>query len=316
MACVEAVSIVFLICPDLEQQRFFFKFRRTDDGFAFISPSGVIRSDMSFHLTVGHPFIHLAYAYEFDSREVASEALSMTCTEYDMMHGYLDNPPPDTSTYKTRNYEEILARVRADDRFKGHFDLPGFLNTFTIHATCEAALLEHWNALSLEGGESDGIAARFEELFDVSVRLAIDTGDADEQFDFFLIHILTVVHGIRILLPTCFPRARWESIYRQFWLWTLLMYVSQLRRPIHDGAEASKNYDLQGRDWAWVENRALTDKWSLDAHYVKVIRALKVGPELFGDKDGWYLKAAVKFIDQFSGWVGFGKGIDDFPGLH
>ena len=257
---------------------------------------------------MGHPFIHLAYAYEFDSKEVASEALSMSCTEYDMMHGYLDKSPPDTSTYKNRNFEEILARVRDDKRFDGHFDLPGFMNTFTIHGTCEDALLEHWNAFEVE----DGIGTRFEELFDVSVRMAIETGDAKSQFDFFLIHILTVAHGIRVLLPTCFPKQRWNDIYRQFWLWTLLMYIAQLRRPID--IESSRKVELNGRDWKWVEERALTDKWSLDVHYVKVIRALKVGAELFGEKDGWYLKACVKFIDEFDGWVGFGKGVDDYPG--
>jgi hypothetical protein len=234
----------------------------------------------------------------------------MACTEYDMMHGYLDTPPPDTSTYKTRDYEEILARVRADKRFAGHFDEPGFMNTFTVHGTCEAALLEHWNALDV----TEGIEARFEELFDVTVRLAIETGDAKTQFDFFLIHLLTVAHAIRILLPTCFPRQRWHDIYRQFWLWILLVYVAQLRRLID--TDASNRVELNGRDWKWVEERALTDKWSLDAHYVKVIRALKVGSELFGEKNGWYLKASVKFIDEFDGWTGFGKGVEGYPGIH
>jgi hypothetical protein len=263
-------------------------------------------------LLVAHPFIHLAYAYEFDSREVASEALSMTCTEYDMMHGYIDKYPPDTSTYKTRSFDEILARVRDERRFDGHFNEPGYMNTFTIHYTppCEAALLEHWNALDIDG--TDDIETRFEELFDLSVRLAVETGDATAGFDFFLIHILTVCHGIRILLPTCFPKQRWNDIYRQFWLWTLLMYIAQERREVKAGC--SNDVDLRGRDWKWVTERALTDRWSMDSHYVKVLRALKVGAELFGEKNGWYLKAAVKFIDEFGGWTGFGKGIDDYPG--
>ncbi len=108
-------------------------------------------------MTVAHPFIHLAYAYEYDSKEVASESLSMASTEYDMMHGYIDNYPPDTSTYKTTDFEEILLRVKEDKRFDGHFDLPGFMNTFTIHQKAEEALLEHWNALDL----TDGIDKRF-----------------------------------------------------------------------------------------------------------------------------------------------------------
>ena len=237
----------------------------------------------------------------------------MTCTEYDMMHPYLDQPPADTSTYKTRSFDEILSRVRDDPRFAGHFNEPGFMNSFTIHFTCEAAFLEHWNALEVSG-PGNGIEDRFEELFDVSVRLAIETGDRETQFDFFLIHILTVAHGIRILLPTLFPRDKWESIYRQFWLWTLLMYIAQLRRPIVTGS--SDKFDLKGRDWKWVSEQALTDKWSLDAHYVKVVRALKVGAEVHGEKGGWYLKACVRFMEEFEGWVGFGRGVEDYPGAH
>ena len=259
---------------------------------------------------MAHPFIHLAYAYEFDSKEVASEALSMACTEYDMIHTFIDSHPPDTSTYKTRDFEEVLTRVREDNRFGGHFDEPGFMNTFTIHAKCEDALLEHWNALTID--EESGIDKRFEELFDVSVRVAIETGDKESQFDFFLIHVLTVAHAIRVLLPTCFQKERWNDVYGQFWLWTVLMYISQQRRPIQAGL--IDKVELKGRDWKWVENRAVTDKWSLDPHYVKVVRALKVGAELFGEKDGWYLKACVKFIDEFEGWVGFGRGVQDYPG--
>jgi hypothetical protein len=258
---------------------------------------------------VAHPFIHLAYAYEFDSAEVASEALSMTCTEYDMMHKYIDKTPPDNSTYKTASFEDILQRVRLDKRFDGIDDLPGFMNTFIIHATREEAFLEHWNALNPSEG---GVDERFEELFDISVRLAIATGNKDIGFDFFLIHILTVAHGIRVLLPACFPRQRWDDVFRQFWLWALLIYIAQLRRPLLDGSTESINLD--GRDWKWVEKRALTSEWSGDAHYVKVIRALKVGSELFGDKNGWYLKASVKFIEDFTGWVGFGRGVEGYPG--
>ena len=38
------------------------------------------------------------------------------------------------------------------------------------------------------------------------------------------------------------------------------------------------------------------------------LRALKEFAEVFGEKDGLYLKAAVKFADQFDGWIGFGGG--------
>ncbi|GKZ85522.1 hypothetical protein AnigIFM56816_011490 [Aspergillus niger] len=50
---------------------------------------------------LGRPFIHLAYAYEFRSKEVATQALGQGCTEYNALHTLLDQAPPDSSKYKT-----------------------------------------------------------------------------------------------------------------------------------------------------------------------------------------------------------------------
>ena len=53
----------------------------------------------------------------------------------------------------------------------------------------------------------------------------------------------------------------------------------------------------------------ITGKWSLDSHYVKVIRALKVAAETWPHNDRFYLKAAVKYVNEFEGWTGFGRGV-------
>jgi hypothetical protein len=41
------------------------------------------------------------------------------------------------------------------------------------------------------------------------------------------------------------------------------------------------------------------------ADTLKAIRAIKEASELFGDDDGFYLKAAVKFAAEFEEWTGF-----------
>ncbi|EHY52808.1 hypothetical protein HRR83_007641 [Exophiala dermatitidis] len=253
---------------------------------------------------LGHPFIHLAYAYEFDSKEVASEALSLGCTEVDFMHKYFDNPPADTgkSTYKTKDLLEILGRVVDDKRFDGLFEHPGFMNTFAIHAKAEDVLLEHYNAFVL-----DDVEVQFEQIFDVAARIAVETGDAERQFDFFLIHILTAFHALRVILPYA-PVEHRGNMVKQFVMWTLLMYVAQLRRPVQ--TDLVKKVDLKGRGWDYVRDQALNSRFSLDSHYVKVVRALKVGEELYGEKDGWYLKAAIKFVDEYREWTGFGLGVE------
>lgn len=222
------------------------------------------------------------------------------------MHRYFDSPPPDTSTYKTKDLQEVLSRVRQDERFDGHFDLPGFVNTFTLHAKCEDAILEHWNAWVLEN-----YSQQFEALFDFAVRVAVETANAEVQYDFFLIHVLTVAHAMRVILPHT-PEHHRDSILRQFAMWTIIIYCAQLRRPFD--TESIESTQLDGHDWKWVQEQGLRSKWSLDSHYVKVIRALKFGADLYGEKDSWYLKAAVKFASEFNEWTGFGAGVEGMDG--
>jgi hypothetical protein len=39
---------------------------------------------------------------------------------------------------------------------------------------------------------------------------------------------------------------------------------------------------------------------------------MKEADALWGKKDGWYLKAAVKFADEFTGWTGFSSEGTEF----
>jgi len=176
------------------------------------------------------------------------------------------------------------------------------MNTFKVHKTCEHALLEHWNAWMI-----DNFDAQFAQAWELSVKLAIETGGPSAEYYFFLIHLLTALHAVRIILPHI-PGDMWSSVLRQYWAWLVVVYVAQLKRPIHSGA--IENVDLNGRDWDWVSENSVASEWSLDCHYIKVVRALKVGSELYSEKNEWHLKAAVKFMDEFHGWVGFGKGVE------
>jgi Questin oxidase-like len=250
---------------------------------------------------VGHPFIQLAYAYEYDNKDVATEALSLACTEYDYIHKFLDHYPPDTSTYKSAKLTDILLKVRQDDRFDGYFEEPGFLNIFTVLGTREDALLEHWNAWNL-----DDFAKRFEDAYNDAVLLAIGTASVSAGYDFFLAHVLTVAHALRVLWDFL-PKERQEVVFKQYWLWTLLIYIAQLRRPVDEAQIES--IDLKGKSWEWVQEMGITGERSLDSHYVKVIRALKVAAETWPHNNKFYLKAAVKYISEFEEWTGFGKGV-------
>lgn len=57
---------------------------------------------------------------------------------------------------------------------------------------------------------------------------------------------------------------------------------------------------------------ALRHKWMLDSHFFKVVRAPKAFAETYGEEDGFYLKAAIKFLTEFRGWEGLGEGVEGF----
>ena len=53
-----------------------------------------------------------------------------------------------------------------------------------------------------------------------------------------------------------------------------------------------------------VDHFALAGKHNHDAHYVKGLRAMKDAQELWGENNGFWLKAAVKFATEFGDWSG------------
>lgn len=246
--------------------------------------------------------IHLAYAYEFQSKEVATEALSLACTEYDPTHRFLDRYTADTSTYHSTSLADILLHVHSDDRFDGYFDQPGYTNIRTILSKQEPTILEHWNAWVI----TDPLK-QLEECVDTAVLLSICTSNSLVEYDFFLAHLLTVGHALRVLMPHFRP-VHHEPILKQYVLFAILVYIAQLRPKF--GKADVETVDLKDRDWEWVSQTALAAEWSLDLHYAKVIRALKVSAETWGEKDNFYSKAAVKFVTGFNGWTGFGLGVE------
>lgn len=230
------------------------------------------------------------------------EALTLVSVCYSPMHKYIDDPsyshsPP---AYTTTSPLESLTRVAADSRFD-NLNPNTFSHLFS-DPVLESAVLSHWNAWQLTDPKS---------AFEQSQKLAVGILIASRikpglQYDFFLLHLLTSSHALRILLPL-FPGRYHISLLKQWWLITLGYYIQQHRQVI-DFDEVLE-YDTKGRGWDWVQKRALGEEGSkhgTDAHYVKGLRAMKVAAETWGDKDEFYLKAAVRFADEFNGWGGFG----------
>ncbi|ODM15120.1 hypothetical protein SI65_09359 [Aspergillus cristatus] len=249
---------------------------------------------------LGHPLIHLSYAFEFSSRELAMEALGLAATTYSPIHKYLSDPiyTQTESSYHTPSLFDILSRVRTDIRFRGLFGTPGNENIEKIFATREDALIDHWNAWKIEG---DAVT-RFRETQEVATALLLGThADGSEEYDFFFLHVLSTSHAVRILLPLI-PAKFQLALVRQWWLLTLSVYIAQLRPEIH--IDRIRDVELKDRDWKWVAGMALKGE-KKDAHYVKVLRVLREAAGTWGDEEGYYLRAAVRFAEEFIGWGGF-----------
>lgn len=257
---------------------------------------------------LGHPLIHLGYAFELESRTVAMEALGLAACFYNDWHVYLDDPKyTKPSTNPTDSLFTILDRVASDKTFDNLFDNNrGSDNIATLLAdpTASAAVLEYWNQWDLKK-PTDQFAESQKLAVAILVAAQSDEAEAEaeEKYDFFAVHLLTTSHAIRILLSFVPPKNQIPLI-RQWWLFTLLVYISQLRPSIN--IDRIKLVELEGRDWKYVTQKAVEGKWRTDAHFVKALRSMHEASRTWGDANQFYLKAAVKVAEEFDGWGGFG----------
>ena len=249
-------------------------------------------------VTVAHPLIHLGYAMELDSKEIAMEALSLSATCYDFLHKYIDESAyTKASAERTTSPLTILERVSNDTRFDGIFDGPGAGDIEALFKQHEELVLEYWNAW-----ETPEPKKQFQDSQFAAACLLSATAGYNHSYDFFLVHALTSSHAVRIILPFLPPQHH-VPVVRQWWLFALAAYITQSRPKID--IKSISEYDPQDRDWTWVDKMAIQGKWSYDAHFVKALRAMKEAAQTWGDGDSFYLKAAVKFAQQFDGWGGF-----------
>lgn len=206
--------------------------------------------------------IHLGYALELQSQTVAIEALATTSCFYNFMHKYLDDPfytrPPAEKGFTPL---DLIHKIAEDRRFDHLFDSPGSHNIERLFDKLEDAVLEYWNSWDLQDPK-----AQFEKSQEAAVALLLGSRQENAKFDFFLVHLLTSSHAIRILLPLV-PELWHINLVRQWWLLTITIYITQLRPAIK--LERITEYDLQGRDWKYVVDAAVNGKVATDAHFVK-----------------------------------------------
>jgi Questin oxidase-like len=188
------------------------------------------------------------------------EALAIACSSYNYMHRYLDNTSyTKPSTYSTSSPLEILHKIAVDTRFDGLFDRRGDGNIDTLFQNHEDLIMEHWNAWKI-----DDPTKQFQDSQETAVALLVRTVQpGTHAYDFFLVHLLTSSHAVRILIPQI-PKRFHVSLVRQWWLLTIAVYIAQLRPKINDDIEVKPI-----KQWVYVEDKAINGPWATDAHYVK-----------------------------------------------
>jgi hypothetical protein len=218
---------------------------------------------MLIYFPVGHPLIHLGYAYEMSSREIGIEALSLVAGGYSDLHKYFDDPSyTKPSPQPSTSPLEILHRLSADDRLKDVFNTSEEDNFERVPEEYEPILLEYWNSWTIEDP-----VKQFQESQEAAVTLLVSTVTKKKKnYDFFLVHLLTTSHAVRILLPLI-PGQFHISLVRQWWLLTLTTYIGQKRPKIDEGL--IDRVDLKGKSWKYCEDKAVNGKWATDAHFVK-----------------------------------------------
>ena len=229
------------------------------------------------------------------------EALGIAVTNYNYMHKYLDDLHDSKPTHNTASPLDVLQRVRTDKRLDDLFNEPGDNNVKEVLEQHGDIVIEYLNAWDFSDPKK-----QFEHSQHAAAAVFVATQESGSpSYDFFLMHIVSTSHAVRILLPLI-PIEFHMALVRQWWLLTLVVYIAQLRPEIK--LERVTEYDLKGRDWDWVDKKATEGEHSLDAHYVKALRSMKEAAKTWGDDEKFYLKAAARFGDEFNNWGGFGLG--------
>jgi hypothetical protein len=195
--------------------------------------------------------------------------LALGACFYGSLHKYIDDPKyARPSPIQATGLLDILHKVRKDKRFDGLYKKRSG-DISKVLGEREDAFLEYFNAWDLSEPRK-----QFEESQQAAAAILAGTDPAeDSRFDFFFVHLLTSSHAVRLLLP--FIPAKFHiSLVRQWWLFTLSVYIAQTRPEIK--LARIYEYDLQGRGWEFVQDRALHSSHSLDAHFVKCKMARSV----------------------------------------
>jgi len=229
---------------------------------------------------VGHPLIHLGFAYELNSNEVAMEALALAATCYDL-NTFTDPklapplPPPSAFTPAPSSSPlELLELLHNDPRFAqspflhpGEGNIPHILSSPTL----SPALREYQSAFIIPTNQKS-IPLTIADLTKTAAQLLLSTAgkDGEGKYDFFVAHLLTTAWAVRSVI-TKVPVGMVDSLVRSHWLFVCIVYVAQQRPKIETWVSGGA-----GKEWDELYRLALAHRGErpegvevADTHYLK-----------------------------------------------
>lgn len=249
-----------------------------------------------------HPLIHLGYAVEANSAEIAIEALAMACTEYLDTTALL---PKIEVVKQTTDPVEIITEIRNDTSLDNKLSEPFEHNVAKFCKLFGPQIAKYGYQLKFEDPKTT-----MQRLLYASTNLLVAThqDEGEPGFDFFLLHALTSSHAVTeiILSPDhkVIPDDKVEFLLRELWVSFVVLYIAQLRPLVKPQRITSVSIGSVEQAWQETIHLALTGAKRFDSHYVKAIRAMLFAELFTQDDTGFYARAALFFARHHKTYAG------------
>jgi hypothetical protein len=231
----------------------------------------------------------MGYAIELNSRPVACEALTLAAVCFDSMYKVTELNPP---TNGTKGALQVVKDIRLDDHVPS-VDQPFQLDSVLTH---KSLLLSHYNEWQMP----DDLDKAIEELFDMAVYIYAATHKPDQiDFDFALLHLLTGMHAIQKVRPHL-DESTVKRLLCGFFYLSVALYICQRQPKINEHLINDYKVEEDKYNWEYIVDKTLHTKLATEPHLVKVIHALKDAEANYGSKEGLYLTAAIKSVDNLN----------------
>ncbi|KAL1919990.1 uncharacterized protein VTP21DRAFT_1136 [Calcarisporiella thermophila] len=263
-----------------------------------------------------HPLIHLGFGMEFNNKLVVAEALAFAA--------FTHFPYATVVVQTFPEHEDQTGSTSSGSTHSGGKSILEILDAIHKDPRIDKIYTHNWNSMRLSshiqrvldlGGPVlqeylqqwefpadpvNVVNQKLRELLRASALVYASSWTDSPRLDFFLMHVLTSSHAVRVLIPFLSIKDR-VKLLRVHFVALVAVYITRKRPAIN--AQKVLEYISptlpQGEDeesWGW--NRAIELAINHpDEHFPKVIRALKKDAEDFGDEDKLFLRAAEMTCD-------------------